>query len=326
MKIVVTDYIHDDQRFEAQALGEAGHDFSALQLKFKDEEAVFEKIRDAEAIVVNMVPMPASLIKRLDCCGLIIRHGIGYDNVDVDACTRKGIQFAYQPDYCEIEVAEHAVSLILASGRKLHASRRILDRSVQKGEWDFSDLFPLHRLEGKVLGLLGIGRIGSIVARKMSAFGMRIIACDPLQPRSHYERLGVEAVSVDELFRQSDFLSIHTPLSPETRGIVNARNIDRMKPTAWIINTARAGMIKTEDLTVALSERRIAGAALDVFDKEPPPPGHPLLTMDNVLLTPHIGWASVESGMQIRVNIVDDLISFGNGGNARHVINNVMRK
>lgn len=321
MKVVTTDFIHADQDFEQAELARAGIDFAAHQLKFQPAEKVLEAVSEADAIVVNMVPFPAELIERLPRCRLLIRHGIGYDNVDVAACTRQGIQFANQPAYCAHEVAEHAVSLILAMARKLHQARTCLEQSSQAGDWNFTELFPLQRFSGATVGIFGLGRIGSLVARKLRGFDVRLLACDPIRRESEAAELGVRFVDRETLFREADYLSLHAPVTPETNRCVNIALLSLMKPSAVLINTARASLVRTDDLVDCLRERRIAGAALDVFDIEPPRPDDPLFQLPNVLLSPHLGWASEQAMWQIRKDIVADLITFASGGNARHVIN-----
>lgn len=322
IKVVVTDYIEENLDWEREQLAQrGGFIFEAHQLKFKSEDEVCEKIRDADVVVVNMVKMTESLLSRLEKCKLLIRHGIGYDNVDVDACTRLGIQFAYQPDYCKIDVAEHAIALILACGRKIVWGRRTLDRSSAAGEWDFSDLFPIYRLEGKTVGIVGVGRIGSRVYLKLRSFGFHLLGCDPYLSEERKQELGIELVSHEEIFRRSDFLTLHTPLTPETRHMVNVKTLDWMKTTAYVINTSRGPMVDYEALAEALRSNRIAGAAIDVYDVEPPPPSFPLFALDNVILTPHSAWASVEAGWEIRQSILDDIIAFSEGRPARCVVN-----
>jgi len=322
MKAAVTDYIEDNLDWEAGELKKAGIDFAAHQLKFKPEDEVAARCDDADVVVVNMVKMTESQLSKLKKCKLLIRHGIGYDNVDVPACTKLGIQFAYQPDYCKEDVAEHAIALIFACGRKVVWSRQTLDRASASGQWDFSKLFPIYRLDGKTLGILGVGRIGSRVYRKLKGFGFKIIASDPyLSPKRMEELEGIKWVDRDTLFRESDFITIHTPLNEETKQIVNANTLKLMKPTAYLINSARGGMVDEVALAQALKEKRIAGAAIDVYTVEPPPPTHPLFGLDNVILTPHIGWASEEAGWEIRKSILDDIVSWSKGGNARCVIN-----
>ncbi len=325
-KAVVTDYIESDLAYEAEKLAALGIDFEAFQLKFRPEDEVYAAIKDADVVVVNMVKMTDSLLKRLTRCKLIIRHGIGYDNVDVEACTRYGIQFAYQPDYCKEDVAEHAIALIFACARHLFRARTCLEKSSAAGAWDFSNLFPVYRLDGKTLGILGVGRIGSRVFRKLRSFGFRIIACDPYlcsNRKTELEEQGLRFVDKATLFKTSDFITVHTPLNNETRKIVNAEMLELMKPTAYLVNTARGPMVDTPALAAALREKRIAGAAIDVFDVEPPAPDYELFGLDNAILSPHMGWASEEAGWEIRESILADIISAFNGRSARCVVNSI---
>jgi len=322
MKVVVTDYIEANLDWEAEQCRKAGIDFAAYQLKFKPEDEVFAHVKDADVIVVNMVKFTASLIQKLTKCRLIIRHGIGYDNVDVEACTKQGISFAYQPDYCKEDVAEHAIALIFACARKVVASRKTLDQASASGQWDFTGLFPIYRMDGKTLGILGTGRIGSRVYRKLRYFGMKIIAHDPyLSPQRQAELTDVKFVDKRTLFSTADFITIHTPLNAETRHIVNAETLSWMKPTAYLVNTARGPMVDANALADACRARKIGGAAIDVFDVEPPPQNHPLFGLDNVILTPHIGWASEEAGWEIRESIMNDILAHAQGKSARCIVN-----
>jgi D-3-phosphoglycerate dehydrogenase len=321
MKVAVSDYIETDLDWEAQQLAAAGIGFAAFQLKGKPEAETAAALADADVIVVNMAPMTASLLARLPKCKLLIRHGIGYDNVDVAACTRLGIQFAYQPDYCEEDVAEHAIALIFACARKVVWSRPTLDAASRGGTWDFSGLFPLYRMGGKTLGIVGLGRTGSRVHRKLKSFGFRMLGCDPYLSPERQAELGVPLVPLETLLRAADFVTLHTPLNAETRHLLDARTLSLMKPTAYLINTSRGPMVDAAALAAALKAKRIAGAAIDVFDVEPPPPDYPLFGLDNVILTPHIGWASEEAGWQIRRNILADILAHAAGRPARCVVN-----
>jgi len=320
MKVAVTDYIEDNLDWEAQEMAKAGLEFATFQLKFKPEAEVVALLKDADVIVVNMVKMTPSLLAQLPNCKLLIRHGIGYDNVDVAACKANGICFAYQPDYCADDVAEHAIALIFALVRKVVESRKTLEASSASGQWDFSRLFPLYRMDGKTLGILGVGRIGSRVARKLQSFGLRILGCDPYLSAARKAELGIEFVDQDTLFRQSDYLTVHTLLTPETKHIVNATSLAKMKQTAVLVNTSRGPMVDCDALAEALKRGVIAGAAIDVFDVEPPPPSLPLFALPNCILTPHTGWASVESGWHIRKSIVDDILRHHRGEPAKFIV------
>ncbi len=327
MKVVVTDYIEENLDWEAEQCRQAGVALAAYQLKGKPEAEVLAKIRDAEVIVVNMVRFDASLIGQLTKCELLIRHGIGYDNVDVDACTRAGIAFAYQPDYCKEDVAEHAIALIFACVRKVVAGRRALEASAAKGQWDFAGLLPLRRMDGKTLGIVGFGRIGSRVHRKLRSFGLKIIAHDPyLTAEQRAQFPDVRFVDKPTLFKTADYVTIHTPLNATTRHLVDAATLALMKPTAYLVNTSRGPMVDAAALAQACRDGRIAGAAIDVFDVEPPPPDHPLFALPNVILTPHIGWASEEAGWEIRKSIIDDVLAHAQGRPARCIVNPEVKK
>ena len=322
MKVVVIDYIEDSLDWEAEQCAAAGIEFAAYQLKFKPEQEVLEKIADADVVVVNMAKVDGSLLSKLPKCRLLIRHGIGYDNVDVAACTKCGIQFAYQPDYCKEDVAEHAIALIFACARKVVWSRRILDEASARGQWDFTGLFPMYRMDGKTLGIIGVGRIGSRVYRKLRTFGLRILGNDPyLTDERRAELAGMEWVDKRALFGEADFVTLHTPLNDETRHLANAETIGWMKPTAYLINTSRGPMVDVDALADALRARKVAGAAIDVYEVEPPPPDYPLFGLDNVILTPHTAWASEEAGWEIRKSILDDIMAFNQGKPARCVVN-----
>jgi D-3-phosphoglycerate dehydrogenase len=202
------------------------------------------------------------------------------------------------------------------------SSRAILDRSSAAGQWDFTGLFPIHRLHGKTLGIVGVGRIGSRVYRKLRDFGFRILGCDPYLPqnlRDAYDK--ITWVDKETLFREADYVTIHTPLNDETRHLVDAETLSLMKPTAFLVNTSRGPMVDADALAAALKNQQLAGAAIDVFEVEPPPPDLPLFGLDNCILTPHIGWASVESGWEIRESIVEDILAFAKGERARCVVN-----
>jgi D-3-phosphoglycerate dehydrogenase len=268
-----------------------------------------------------MVQMPASLLSKLEKCRVLIRHGIGYDNVDVAACTRHGIQFAYQPDYCKEDVAEHAIALIFACARKIVQSRKTLESASASGQWDFSDLFPMYRLGGKTLGIIGVGRIGSRVCGKLGSFGFRIIGTDPYLSEQRKADLGLEFVDLEVLLRESDFVTLHTPLNEETRHLINARTLGWMKQTGYLVNTSRGPMVDIAALAEALKVGVIAGAAIDVYDQEPPSPSYPLFGLDNVILTPHMAWASEEAGWEIRKSILADILAVAVGRPARCVVN-----
>ncbi len=307
-KVVVTDYIEPDMDWEAARMEKRGVDFAALQLKFHSEEEVIAAVRDADVIVVNMVPMTARVIDSLTQCKRIIRHGAGYDNVDVAACTAKGIPLAYCPDYCMDEVAEQAVALIFACARQVPQGRKVLDDSIARGQWDFTPVAKCYRMAGKRLGIIGCGRIGSKVLEKMRHFGFEeVLVCDPYLSLQRLKELEITTVSQERVFREADYITIHTPLTDETRHMANRETLAMMKPTAYLVNTSRGPMVDHEALAEALREKRIAGAGIDVYDTEPPEQTYPLLDLENAILTPHLAWYSEDAGWKIREDIVEDI-------------------
>ncbi len=296
IKVVVTDFIEPDLNLEAEELASKGICFAIHQLKFQSPEAVIEATRDADVVVVNMVPVTAQVIKGWTRCKLVIRHGTGYDNVDTRSLTEAGIPLCYIPDYCTEEVAEQAISLIMACGRRLKRSSRVLKDSSVRGEWDFSGISPIYRMAGRTLGILGCGRIGSRVYLKLRSFGFHFLICDPYLTETRKQELGIETVDKERVFRESDFISVHTPLTPETRQIVNRETLSWLKPTAYLINTARGPLLDPQALAEAIQSGKLAGAAIDVYGQEPPGPSYPLLDLPDVVLTPHISWYSEDSG------------------------------
>ena len=321
IKVVVTDYIEDDLQWEADLLNERDVDFQTYQLKFHSEQEIIEKTHDADIVIVNMVKITEDVVSGWNKCKLVIRHGIGYDNVDVNALTRHGIMFSYQPDYCKEDVAEHAIALIFACARKLFIGRRLLEKSAASGQWDFSITAPVYRMHGKTIGIIGCGRIGSRVYRKLKHFGFNFLIADPYLSEERIKELGIELVDRDTVFREADFITIHTPLNDETRHIANAGTIGMMKPTAFLINTARGAVVDHDALVDALKQKRIAGAAIDVYEKEPPDANDELFKLDNAILSPHLGWFSYEAGWEIRKSIMDDVLACIDGKPPRCWIN-----
>lgn len=320
-KVVVTDYIEPDLNWESEEMAKRGVAFEVHQLKFSPPSELVGKVRDADVVVVNMAPMTEEVITQLDRCKLIIRHGIGYDNVDLKAATQKGIRVANVPDYCPDEVAEQALTLILASWRRLFLSLEVLKASSRNGIWDFQKIYPIYRLAGKTVGIVGCGRIGSRVLKRIRAFEVNALVCDPYLSGERKRELGIETVYLETLLQQSDIVTLHTTLSQETRGMIGERQLRVMKKTAHLVNTSRGAIVETQALIQALREGWIAGAAIDVYEKEPPDPGLELFALENATLAPHLGWYSEESGRDIREKIVEDIDRFLKGQPPRYVVN-----
>jgi D-3-phosphoglycerate dehydrogenase len=248
----------------------------------------------------------------------VIRHGTGYDMVDVAALAAAGISFCYVPDYCTEEVAEHAIAMILACGRRLTSARRALEESARMGRWDFSHLSSMRCLAGQTVGIIGCGRIGSRVYEKLRSFGFQFLICDPYLPEDRKRELGINVIPREAVFRDSDFVTLHTPLTSETRHMVNSESLRLMKKSAFLVNTARGAVVDTCALAEALRNGSIAGAAIDVYEKEPPACDDPLFGLPNALLTPHSAWYSQDSARRIRELIILEIDRFQAGLPPRH--------
>lgn len=259
--------------------------------------------READAVLVTYAKLPGELLKELKRCKVIGRFGLGVDNIDIAAAAQLGITVTYVPDYCLREVSDHAMALLLALARKIPFSNRL----VQSGRWEVPPIVPLRRLEGQVLGLVGFGNIPRALVPKAMAFGLKVITHDPYVSADVVKALGVENTSFADLLARSDFVSVHAPLLPVTRGLLNADAFARMKKGAFLVNTARGPLVDETALVAALDSGHLAGAALDVVTVEPVPKDSPLLGRDNVILTPHTAFYSVEALEELQTKCASDV-------------------
>lgn len=270
--------------------------------KSASAEDILAVARDADAILVTYAKLPGELLRQLRRCKVIGRFGLGVDNIDLAAAAELGITVTYVPDYCMQEVSDHAMALLLALVRKIPFS----DRLVQAGRWEMPAVVPIHRLRGRVLGLVGFGNIPRALVPKAQAFGLRVIAHDPYVPGETFAAYGVDAVSFESLLRTSDYVSIHAPLTPATRGLFNTEAFATMKKGAFLVNTARGPLVDEVALAAALDSGHLAGAALDVLAVEPPVDS-PLLGRDNVIITPHTAFYSVEALEELQTKCASDV-------------------
>ncbi len=288
-KVVVTDLGYPNYDSERQQVDSI--DGELFLAECETAEDVTEATRDADGVLNRAAPVTAAVIEQMARCKVIARYGIGVDNVDVEAATRKGIVVANVPGYCLEEVSDQALALMLSAWRKVVSH----DKAVRKGAWDISFRDPVYRLKGRTLGLLGLGSIARRLVEKVTGFGFRIIAHDPYVSAEVADELGVELVDLDTLFRQSDLLSLHAPATSETRHLVNAERLARMKETAVLVNTSRGPLIDEVALVEALKAKQISAAALDVYEQEPPDITSELFRLDNVIVTDHAAWYSEDS-------------------------------
>jgi D-3-phosphoglycerate dehydrogenase / 2-oxoglutarate reductase len=298
--VVIVDYDYGDVDVERAIIEGAGIALTAAHCKTEDE--VIDVARNADAIIAQYATVGAKAIAAFTRCEVIARYGTGVDIVDVDAATRHGILVTNVPnDWCENEVADHAMALLLAVARKICA----YDRACRAGTWQWQTGYPIHRLRGSVLGLLSFGAIAQAIAARADGFGMRVIAHDPYLPAPDITARGATSVSFEELLEQADYLVIQAPLTKETHHLFGETELRRMKPTAFLINTARGPIVSDDALYRALSEGWIAGAGVDDIEEEPAKlrdwkPVNPLFTLPNIVVTPHAAYYSEEAIHTVR--------------------------
>ncbi|MCC6176567.1 MAG: C-terminal binding protein [Chloroflexi bacterium] len=273
--------------FERRTLAEVGAEI--VPVPVADREQVMALLPRADGLFAFST-ITADMIARLERCRAAVTMSHGYNGVDLEAATTAGIPVS-NLYFCHREVANHTLMFLLASTRKLV----MLHNALKEGRWERERQPPVPPLYGQTMGLIGLGHIGREVARRVQAMDMQVLAFDPIVSRERAAELGVELVDLDDLLRRADFVSLHVPSSPSTVRILNERTLGLLKPTAWVINTARGDLIDEAALYRVLAEKRIAGAALDVFEVEPTPPENPILRLDNVLVTPHAAGYSDEA-------------------------------
>jgi D-3-phosphoglycerate dehydrogenase / 2-oxoglutarate reductase len=324
-RIVVTDYIEPDLEWEGHQLAALPVTLKAYQLKFAPEEEIISKIGDADVVIVNMSKLSRQVLHNLPACKLIIRHGVGYDNVDIAAATELDIQVCYVPDYCSEEVAEQAMMLLLLCRRRFTRQQEALDDSIRKGQWDFSKVVPVHRFSQSRAGIIGCGRIGSLVLAMLRGFGINVMIHDPYLSEARQAQLGVRSIPLEQLLPEADMISIHSSLTRETHHMIAERELRMMKPSASLVNTARGAIVDADALARACREGWIAGAGIDVFEKEPPQQGFVLGGIPNLILTPHLAWYSENAGWSIREKILEDVLRYLDGKPPRYPVNSIVK-
>jgi D-3-phosphoglycerate dehydrogenase len=280
----------------------------------RTEAEYLERCGDADGLLVQYGAVTRRVFEGLPRLRVLVRYGVGVDGIDLGAATDHGVPVVNVPDYGTDEVANHAVALLLALARKLTR----LDRQTRAGAWDVFRVGPITRLAGQTVGILGCGRIGSAVARKLAGFDLRLLGCDPFVESFPP---GVQPVAFERLLAESDYLTIHCPLTVDTRRLFDAETLARMRPTAVLINTARGGIVDTGALTEALRMGLLAGAGLDVLEEEPVDPASPLLRMEQVIVTPHAAWYSEEGRSDLKRRAAEEAVQVLRGGRPRHCVN-----
>jgi D-3-phosphoglycerate dehydrogenase len=267
-------------------------------------------------VIRSGTKVTSKVVEAAENLKVIGRAGVGVENIDVEAASKKGIVVMNTPGGNDVTTAEHTISLMMSLAR--HIPQAVA--SLKMGEWT-REKFMGVELCNKTLGIIGLGKVGRIVAERALGFRMKVIVHDPFVPTESAARLGVEVVSLDEIYARSDFITVHTPMTNETRGLINSDTFAKMKTGVRIINCARGGIVDEEDLIQALQEGKVAGAALDVFVEEPPRPDHPLLMMDQVITTPHLGASTGEAQLNVAIAVAQQMIDFLSRGIIRYAVN-----
>ena len=315
-KVVITDHVWPTTDPERAILESGGA--TVVVSPTGEEETLLELTRDADAIMTCFAQVTDRIVRAADRCVVIGRFGVGVDNIAVSTATELGIAVTYVPDYCVDEVSDHVMALLHAWNRKIV----LFDRSVKERGWGSQPLtMRMMRLRGKTIGIIGFGRIGRAVAEKARAFGLHILASDPVVDAQTVKDAGGTLVDMQTLLAESDFVSLHTPLTDATRNLIGPAELAAMKPEAFLINAARGPLIDEDALYEALSTRSIAGAGLDVMVDNIPDVGHPLLSLENIIITPHTAFFSQESTMELEQRAAEEVVSVMQGRMPDNLVN-----
>ena len=310
-KVYVTDYEYATLEPEKRELNKIGAIMIPKQCK--TEEDVIRECKDASGLIDQYAPITRKVMESLPDLKVVGRYGVGVNTIDVDAATELGIQVLNVPDYCMDEVSNQAISLMLACHRKLN----ILNSQVHHNGWDYKIAKPIHRLQGQTLGLLGFGRIPKMVAQKAKAFGLNIIAYDPYVTPEVGLQYNVTILPLKDVLQKADIISVHVPLTKDTENLLNEQTLSWMKPEAIVINTSRGPLIDEKALYHALKDKKLGYAGLDVTVQEPIQKDNPLLTLDNVIITPHVAWYSEEAELELKTKVAQGVADVLSGKNAK---------
>jgi D-3-phosphoglycerate dehydrogenase / 2-oxoglutarate reductase len=322
LKIVITDHRFPDVEQERRAVEAAGGTLVTGQAV--NEEQVAELCRDADGVLTVRAPVTKQAISAMERCRIIVRYGIGVDTVDVAAATERGIMVANVPDYCLDEVSDHALTLLLMLSRQMIPAIAL----AREDTWAVAKMPPLRRLRGQTCGLVGCGRIGSLLAGKVSALGMSVIIYDPYLNEVRAREMGVELVSLDALLSRADFISLHAPLNETTHHLFGEAAFGKMKKMAAIINTARGGLIDEAALLAALDAGKISGAALDVLESETAvtPIRAALVRHPKMIVTAHSAWLSEQARAALQLRAIEQVLACLKGETPYGLINRELAK
>lgn len=318
-QVVVTDYTFDALDIENSILQPLGCQLTAWKERRSPAELA-TLVSEADQVITQFAPVNAEVIAAMQRARVIVRYGIGVDNVDLVAAREQGIPVCNVPDYCIDEVADQTLAFLLAATRQVQPHSLL----VRAGQWRLAvPLSSMRTLRDLTVGLIGCGRIGREVIRRLRSFGGRIVVHDPAVSADEITALGAEPVSLEQLLADSDAVSLHCPSTPQTRRLINAEALRQMKSGVILINVARGDLVDPEALTAAVQSGHVSAAALDVFDPEPMPADHPLLRMDQVVVAPHIASCSVRAVRRLRETVAQIVACSVRGEPLPNVVNGV---
>ncbi len=313
MRVLVTDAEYARLDIESDVLGAAGHELAVARCRTPEE--VIAAAGGADALLVQYAPVPAEVFEALPGLRLVSRYGVGVDGVDLDAARARGVWVCNVPDYGTVEVALHAVAMLLALLRNLAGH----DREVRAGRWDYHLGGELHRPSAQTLGVVGLGRIGRLTMERAAPWFAECVGYDPHLPAELWPR-GVERVPLEDLFARSNAVTLHLPLTDATQGLAGADLLSRLPAGSYLVNTARGGLVDPDAVLRALEEGRLAGVALDVLPEEPPDRNSPLLSHPRALITPHVAWYSEEAEAELRRKAALNVLEWARTGRPPYAV------
>jgi len=314
-RVLITDHEMINLDCERRVLEKI--DAQLIDSQCKTEQDVIENAQGVDGLLVDYAPIGEDVFKALPRLKVVARYGVGYDKVDVQAANRYGVCVVNVQNYCTEEVSDHALALLMASIRKIV----LFDHWVKKRNWNYNFSKPIYRIKNKSMGIIGFGNIPRRLVEKLQPFKMNILVYDPFVHPDLAKDFGVTLTSLDQLVTESDYISIHAPLNKDTRHLIGTKELNLMKDSVFIVNTSRGGLIDEKALIDALRNKKIAGAALDVFDQEPINQDNPLLSMENVILSPHVGWYSEESQIDLQTKAAQGVADVLIGKKPQYLVN-----
>ena len=321
-KIIICDCDHKDVDTEKAVFDAAGYDFKWLHCMSQEE--VIQQCQGAECFLNQYVRMDKKIFEAIPTLKFVVRYGVGVDNVNLEDATEYGVQICNVPDYGTNEVADQALALMLSLTRKVH----MIGNMTKAGVWNYIEAVPVHRLSTRTVGLIGAGRIGQAFAHRVHALGCKVIAYDAAYGKPGFSVPGFVEMkaTMDEVLSQADILSLHCGLNPETKGMMNAAAFGKMKDGAYFIKVARGGLVDEEALEAALSSGKLSGAGIDVVCTEPLSKDSPLFRHENVVVTPHMGWYSEESAVELNRKCAEETVRFLKGEPVHYPVNTPKKK